>query len=81
MARCNFYEYERKLQHKLFDENITDDVISMNMKGNYNMRTERDLILCDVIPINMKGNYNEHIGQIGICDDVIPINMKENYNK
>ena len=31
----------------------------MNMKENYNMRTERDLILCDVIPINMKENYNK----------------------
>ena len=46
------------------------------MKGNYNMRTERDLILCDVIPINMKGNYNEYIGQMGICDDVIPMILK-----
>lgn len=79
--RCNFYKYERKLQHIYITQFITTDVISMNMKGNYNMRTERDLILCDVIPINMKGNYNEHIGQMGICDDVIPINMKENYNK
>ena len=30
------------------------DVISMNMKENYNMRTERDLILCDVIPMILK---------------------------
>ena len=79
--RCNFYKYERKLQQKRLKPVFEQDVISINMKGNYNMRTERDLILCDVIPINMKGNYNEHIGQMGICDDVIPINMKENYNK
>ena len=79
--RCNFYKYERKLQLINTGYLTREDVISINMKGNYNMRTERDLILCDVIPINMKGNYNEHIGQMGICDDVIPINMKENYNK
>ena len=33
---------------------LYSDVISMNMKENYNMRTERDLILCDVIPMILK---------------------------
>ena len=57
--RCNFYKYERKLQRKILKGIAKLDVISINMKGNYNMRTERDLILCDVIPINMKENYNK----------------------
>ena len=52
--RCNFYKYERKLQRKILKGIAKLDVISINMKGNYNMRTERDLILCDVIPMILK---------------------------
>ena len=51
---CNFYEYERKLQQINMTVIYDRDVISMNMKENYNMRTERDLILCDVIPMILK---------------------------
>ena len=34
--RCNFYEYERKLQLNAHYMNEQSDVISMNMKENYN---------------------------------------------
>ena len=34
------------------------DVISINMKGNYNYSQHYYKMKTDVIPINMKGNYN-----------------------
>ena len=56
--RCNFYKYERKLQHTSNVTNMGGDVIPINMKGNYNVTVLWLLIHLDVISINMKGNYN-----------------------
>ena len=57
--RCNFYKYERKLQRKILKGIAKLDVISINMKGNYNEHTGQMGICDDVIPINMKENYNK----------------------
>ena len=55
--RCNFYEYERKLQHEQRNITFLQGVISMNMKGNYNEHIGQMGICDDVILINMKGIY------------------------
>ena len=55
--RCNFYKYERKLQLKRDLYDWWKDVISINMKGNYNEHIGQMGICDDVIPINMKGIY------------------------
>ena len=57
--RCNFYKYERKLQRKILKGIAKLDVISINMKGNYNEHIGQMGICDDVIPINMKENYNK----------------------
>ena len=56
--RCNFYEYERKLQRIAPHIDGNKDVISMNMKENYNLYGYHSRLTEDVISMNMKENYN-----------------------